>query len=89
MMEKLFVKCNDGKVRNVFTNAKKYDSFLVNSVSSIDGIDKFALPIIDTLELKCFKDLCNVTYDDLISVKGIGKKKAEAVMKAIHGDNYG
>ena len=89
LMEKLFIKCNDSKVRTVFTNAKKYDSFLVNSVSSIDGIDKFALPIIDTLELKCFKDLCNVTYDELISVKGIGEKKAEAVMNAIDGGNYG
>lgn len=86
LMARLFVKCNDGKIRTVFTNAKKYDSFLVNSLSSIDGIDKFALPIIDTLELKCFEDLCNVTYDDLISVKGIGKKKAETVMKAIHGE---
>lgn len=86
LMEKLFKKCNDGKIRTVFTNAKKYDNFLVNSLSSIDGIDKFALPIIDTLELKCFEDLCNVTYDDLIGVKGIGKKKAETVMKAIHGE---
>ena len=90
LMEKLFVKCNDGKVRNVFSNTKKYDNFLVNALSSIDGVaGNNALLIIDSLNIKTFEELCNMTYDDLISIKGIGNKKAEKIMTAIHGDNYG
>lgn len=90
LMEVLFVKCNDNKVRNVFSNTKKYDNFLVNALSSIDGVaGNNALLIIDSLNLKTFDDLCKVSYDDLISVKGIGSKKAEKIITGIHGDNHG
>lgn len=87
LMEKLFKKCNDGKVRNVFSNSKKYDNFLVNALSSIDGVaGNNALLIIDSLKLKTFDELCNITYDDLTSIKGIGNKKAEKIITAIHGE---
>lgn len=86
LMEKLFVKCNDNKVRNVFNHQKQYDNFLINSLSSIDDIGgNTALLVVDELGLKCFNDLNKVTYDDLINIKGIGKVTAEKIIKAIKG----
>lgn len=42
-----------------------------------------ALKIIDELGLEKHKDLDTVEYDDLIQIDGIGKKTADAVIKAI------
>lgn len=44
---------------------------------------KTALKIVDELGLEKHKDLDEVEYDDLISISGIGKKTAEAVIDAI------
>lgn len=86
LMSKLFIKCNDNKIRTVFSHQKRYDNFLVNALSSIDGIaGNTALLVVDELGLESFNDLNNVTYDDLIGIKGIGKVTARKIMKSIVG----
>ncbi len=83
-MDYLFEKSNDGKVRSVVPAAKKYDNFLVNCLSSIDDVGaNTALLVIDSLDLKTYRELCDITYDDLISIKGIGTKTATIIMEAI------
>lgn len=83
-MEFLFRKSNDGKIRSIVAPDKKYDNFLVNCLASIDDIgSNTALLIIDSLDLRTYNELCKVTYDDLISIKGIGSKTANIIMSAI------
>lgn len=83
-MEFLFRKSNDGKIRSIVAPDKKYDNFLVNCLASIDDIGgNTALLIIDSLDLRTYNELCKVTYDDLISIKGIGSKTANIIMSAI------
>lgn len=83
-MEFLFRKSNDGKIRSVIVPDKKYDNFLVNCLASIDDIGaNTALLIIDSLDLRTYNELCKITYDDLISIKGIGSKTANIIMSAI------
>lgn len=89
-MEFLFRKCNDNKVRSIVPVTKKYDNFLVNCLASIDDIGaNTALLIVESLDLKTFTELCNITYDDLIKIKGIGDKTATNIMSAIGKDDYG
>lgn len=83
-MEFLFRKSNDGKIRSVVAPAKKYDNFLVNCLNGIDDIGvNTALLIIEALDLKTYKELCDITYDDLVRIKGIGSKTANIIMSAI------
>ena len=44
---------------------------------------KQAVLIREHLHLKTLQDLCNVEYEDLVGIKGIGSKTARAVMEAI------
>ena len=44
---------------------------------------KQAVLIREHLHLETLNDLCNVTYEDLISVKGIGSKTARKIMEVI------
>lgn len=44
---------------------------------------KIALKIIDEFELKSLSDLLKLSYDDLISLDGVGRKTAIAVMNEI------
>ena len=47
----------------------------------IDGISvKTALLIKNHLKIENLEDLLDVTYDDLIQIKGVGRKTAEKVM---------
>lgn len=83
-MDRLFEKSNDGKIRNVVPSAKKYDNFLVNCLSSIEGIGgNTALLIIDSLDLNTYRELCDITEDDLVRIKGIGRKTAHIIMEKI------
>lgn len=42
-----------------------------------------AKSIVNFLGLKTFKDVCNLTYDELIKVPGIGEVLADKIMKAV------
>lgn len=87
LMEYLFEKCNDNKVRNIFVQPKKYDDFLINTLVSIDVVGKnTALLIVDSLNLKTVQDLLNISYEDLIKIKGIGERTATGIMNKIQGE---
>lgn len=42
-----------------------------------------ALKITEQYDLKCVTDLMFLTFDDILAVKGVGKKTAEAIINAI------
>ena len=65
------------------------DNAVVNFLCCIDGINyKSANEVVYALDLKTFSDLQNLTIDKLLSVDGIGQKKAELIKKnIIGGDN--
>ena len=44
--------------------------------------------LVDNLDLKVYDDLKSLTYDDLVSIKGIGDKTAESILTHLHRD-YG
>lgn len=45
---------------------------------------KTAVTIREYLHLESLSDLLDVTYDDLVGIKGVGKKTAKAVMEALN-----
>lgn len=86
-MEFLFRKSNDGKIRNIVAPAKNHHNFLINFLASIDDIGaNTALLIVNALDLHTLNELCSITYDDLISIRGIGDKTANIIMSAIGED---
>jgi len=86
-MEFLFRKSNDGKIRNIVAPDKTHHNFLINFLSSIDDIGtNTALLIVNALDLRTLNELCSITYEDLVSIKGIGDKTANIIMSAIGED---
>ena len=59
-------------------NAFNVLSFCVDDINS-----ERAKAIVNTLGLKTFQDVCNLTYDDLIKVYGIGDVLANKILEAI------
>ena len=59
-------------------NAFNVLSFCVDDINS-----ERAKAIVNTLGLKTFQDVCNLTYDDLIKVHGIGEVLANKILEAI------
>ena len=65
---------------------KKSPNYAINRLNCIYGVSgDIATNIADTLHLESEKDLLNLTLDDLMSVNGIGKRKAENIYKALFG----
>lgn len=62
---------------------KKTSNPVLNYLSSIKGVSRKAEDIVDVLGLETLDDLLNVTVDDLTLVKGLGKTKAEFILKKI------
>lgn len=62
---------------------KKSPNYALNVLSAIKGVDKKAGLIVRTLKLHTLTDVINLTVDDLIQVDGIGKVKAEHIIKNI------
>ena len=83
LIRALFEKGTDNKNRSIPTPMTKTDNTLTNFLSCIPGISSKAPVIIETLKLETLEDLLQVTIDDLTSVDGIGKKKAEKIMEWI------
>ena len=66
--------CGTKSVNNAFNVL----SFCVDDINS-----ERAKAIVNTLGLNTFQDVCNLTYDDLIKVYGIGDVLANKILEAI------
>ena len=62
---------------------KKSSNPILNYLSSIKGLNAQAELIVETLQLKNLDDLLAVTVEDLTTVHGIGKTRAEQILKKI------
>ncbi len=87
LMKTTAEKCLDNK-----TICKGFGTKSVNPAFNVlcfcvDDINsERAKAIVNTLELKTFKDVCNLTYKDLLSVPGIGDKLATNILTATGGN---
>lgn len=71
----------DGEYK--WTFGKKTPNYALNSLSAMKGVDKFAERICNQLDLHTLTDLINLTKEDLLTVQGIGDKKADMIIKNI------
>lgn len=83
LIKSLFEKTTDNKNRTIPEPENKTDNPIINYLSCINGIHSKAPLIVETLKLETLEDLLNVTMEDLTSVDGIGKKKAQTILKGI------
>ena len=59
------------------------------ALMSIKGIgDKTSDNIIETFGLKCWKDLNNIPFDELVKVKGVNKEIAQRFWKKQYGEKH-
>lgn len=63
--------------------SKKSTNWALNVLSAMKGLDKKAEEIVRTLNLHTLTDVVNLTVEDLLKVDGIGKVKAENIIKNI------
>ena len=66
---------------------KKSINPALNFLGSIKGLSKQAHLLCKKLNLNSLEDLMELTEQDLLNVTGIGKKKAQVILKAIHGEH--
>ena len=88
IMECQAEKCLDSKpiVRTPTVNT---DNPAFNLLMFLPDIrENRAKLIVDSLDLKCYDDLKNLTKSDLTSIKGIGGKTADNILSHLKGD-YG
>lgn len=62
---------------------RKTTNWALNTLMSLKGLDKKAEDIVRTLNLHTLTDVINLTVGDLTKVDGIGKVKAEKIVKNI------
>jgi len=62
---------------------KKSPNSALNYLNSIHGLKNTAVDIVETLNLRTWKDLDNLTVKDLMKVDGIGKVKAMNIINEI------
>ena len=62
---------------------RKTTNWALNTLMSLKGLDKKAEDIVRTLDLHTIMDVVNLTVEDLTKVDGIGKVKAEKIVKNI------
>lgn len=72
-----------------YAYGKKSKNFALNSLSAMKGVDKYAEIICNELNLKTLNDLLNVTKEDLLTIDGVGSKKADLILKNIGGNLHG
>lgn len=77
-------KCLDDKILCKGFGTKSVNPAFNVLCFCVDDINsERAKAIVNTLGLNTFKDVCNLTYDDLIKVYGIGDILAKKILKAI------
>lgn len=69
-----------------YAYGKKTPNPALNYLSAMKGLDKRAETICTKLNLHTLQDLIQLTKDDLLTVEGVGSKKAETILKNIGGD---
>ena len=83
------MKCTAEKCLDDKTLCRQFGTKSVNPAFNVlsccvdDIKGERAKSIVNFLGLKTFKDVCNLTYDDLIKVPGIGDVLANQVLKAV------
>ncbi len=63
----------------------KHNNKVIALLSNVTG-KKTAKLVVDSLGIKSLKDLLTVTEEQLLSIKGIGKKKAKVILDFIYGE---
>lgn len=82
LTKSLFEKCTDGKNRRVQKPLEKHDNKLVSVLSMIGGINTTrAEELISELGIKTLQDLCDLTVEDIKSVRGFGDKTANNIVR--------
>ena len=89
LVKSLFEKCTDGKNRMVKTPVRekrrkrgKHHNKMVAILSLVGDINSTrAEKLIDELGVKTLDDLVNLEVDDIMSVKGFGKKTANNIVR--------
>lgn len=72
-----------------WTYGKKTKNVALNYLSAMKGLDKRAEQICNELNLKTLTDLLNLKKEDLLTINGVGSKKAELILKNIRGNLHG
>ena len=72
-----------------YAYGKKTSNTALNYLSAMKGLDKRAEQICNELNLKTLTDLLTLTKEDLLTIDGVGSKKAEMILKNIKGDTNG
>lgn len=86
MMKRQSEKLIDDKAL-LYKFNRKSPNYAINRLNCIYNVSgDIATNIANTLHLKSEKDLMNLTLDDLMTVDGIGKRKAENIYTALFGD---
>ena len=87
LAKSLFEKCTDGKNRMVKTPVRekrgsRKKNKMVTILSLIGDINtKRAEKLVDELEIRTFKDKIEMSEEDIMGVKGFGKKTASNIVK--------
>ena len=72
-----------------YAYGKKTENAALNFLSSMSGVDKYAEIISKELNLKTLEDLFNLKKEDLLTIDGVGSKKADLILKNIRGNLHG
>lgn len=72
-----------------YAYGKKTTNAALNYLSSMSGVDKYAEIICEELNLKTLTDLLNLKKEDLLTINGVGSKKADLILKNIRGNLHG
>jgi ERCC4-type nuclease len=72
-----------------YAYGKKTENAALNYLSAMKGLDKRAEQICNELNLKTLTDLLNLKKEDLLTIDGVGSKKADLILKNIRGNLHG
>lgn len=72
-----------------WTYGKKSANYALNHLSAMKGVNKYADRICKELELSTLEDLLNLKKEDLLTVNGVGSKKADLILSNIWSDLHG
>lgn len=70
-----------------YAYGKKSPNYALNRLSAMQGIDKYAEIICKELNLRTEYDLLTMTKEELLTIDGIGDRKADLILKNIGGEN--
>ena len=80
LAEALFRKSTDGKNRGVKKTIQKSENKLVSCLMMIDGMGKAnSEKLIKETGVKTFRELIQLSYDDIVKVPGFGDKTAKNI----------